>query len=360
MSKYSKYSKNKKGKKRNLLLWAIVAFFGILLIASIMNSADAQEVLLNIFFTVLLVGSCVAAISFFVTEYIKRKCDEYILENSESIRELKKLNAKYNFQQVSPLELKIRYDNENFYNTVSEIDYLISKLVSISEDVILSIKKARENKEKYSSYSQEVNSLRMFNLKSYRVLQKYIYKREVEIFNSIVEMPRTDFCIEVKLILTNLSGYYKDSKSTSFSSENILYVIESITDKDGEFYRNPIIWDAICRVERAKVSNKMRFSVFARDGHKCCKCGSANDLEVDHIFPISKGGKTVYNNLQTLCHNCNLKKSNTIEKNEFQRSSDCSKHFCPICNARLVLRIGKNGKFYGCSNYPNCKYTTGI
>lgn len=30
---------------------------------------------------------------------------------------------------------------------------------------------------------------------------------------------------------------------------------------------------------------------------------------------------------------------------------------CPKCGGRLVRRNGKNGPFYGCSNYPNCKYT---
>ena len=31
---------------------------------------------------------------------------------------------------------------------------------------------------------------------------------------------------------------------------------------------------------------------------------------------------------------------------------------CPYCKVELVLRNGKNGKFYGCSNFPKCKYTT--
>lgn len=29
---------------------------------------------------------------------------------------------------------------------------------------------------------------------------------------------------------------------------------------------------------------------------------------------------------------------------------------CPRCGADLVLRKGQYGKFYGCSNYPRCKY----
>lgn len=30
---------------------------------------------------------------------------------------------------------------------------------------------------------------------------------------------------------------------------------------------------------------------------------------------------------------------------------------CPRCNGELVKRQGKYGSFYGCSNYPKCKYT---
>ena len=30
---------------------------------------------------------------------------------------------------------------------------------------------------------------------------------------------------------------------------------------------------------------------------------------------------------------------------------------CPQCGSPLVLRVGRYGKFYACSNYPKCKYT---
>jgi len=33
---------------------------------------------------------------------------------------------------------------------------------------------------------------------------------------------------------------------------------------------------------------------------------------------------------------------------------------CPKCGGNLVERIGKYGKFYGCSNYPKCQYTKNI
>lgn len=34
-----------------------------------------------------------------------------------------------------------------------------------------------------------------------------------------------------------------------------------------------------------------------------------------------------------------------------------SNGLCPHCGGKLMLRNGKYGQFYGCSNYPNCKFT---
>ena len=31
--------------------------------------------------------------------------------------------------------------------------------------------------------------------------------------------------------------------------------------------------------------------------------------------------------------------------------------YCPQCGGKLILRQGKYGGFYGCCNYPNCKFT---
>ena len=32
-------------------------------------------------------------------------------------------------------------------------------------------------------------------------------------------------------------------------------------------------------------------------------------------------------------------------------------NICPRCGGKLILRNGKYGNFYGCENYPNCKFT---
>ncbi len=56
------------------------------------------------------------------------------------------------------------------------------------------------------------------------------------------------------------------------------------------------------------VPPELRQKVLERDGYKCVMCGSAKYLQIDHIKPFSKGGNTVFENLQTLCRKCKLKK----------------------------------------------------
>lgn len=53
------------------------------------------------------------------------------------------------------------------------------------------------------------------------------------------------------------------------------------------------------------VSDDLRETVLARDGHKCVRCGSLERLEIDHIFPVSLGGTNAISNLRTLCKSCN-------------------------------------------------------
>ena len=38
-------------------------------------------------------------------------------------------------------------------------------------------------------------------------------------------------------------------------------------------------------------------------------------------------------------------------------SFDQTAQICPQCGGKLLERTGKFGVFYGCSNYPKCKYT---
>lgn len=46
-----------------------------------------------------------------------------------------------------------------------------------------------------------------------------------------------------------------------------------------------------------------------------------------------------------------------VKKQIAKRVETVANGFCPRCGGKLVLRNGKYGKFYGCNNYPRCRYT---
>lgn len=70
------------------------------------------------------------------------------------------------------------------------------------------------------------------------------------------------------------------------------------------------------RTTRREISLSLRYEVLKRDGFRCVKCGRSPateagvQLHVDHVLPWANGGETVFANLQCLCSECNLGKSN--------------------------------------------------
>ena len=80
--------------------------------------------------------------------------------------------------------------------------------------------------------------------------------------------------------------------------------------------------------KRRAISKKLRFEVFKRDCFTCQYCGrKAPDviLEIDHIKPVSQGGKNTLLNLITSCKECNrgkgkrlLTEKQTLEKERKQ------------------------------------------
>jgi len=48
--------------------------------------------------------------------------------------------------------------------------------------------------------------------------------------------------------------------------------------------------------------------IFAHDSYRCVYCGSAENLTLDHIVPVARGGTHTENNLVTACLHCNISK----------------------------------------------------
>ena len=84
---------------------------------------------------------------------------------------------------------------------------------------------------------------------------------------------------------------------------------EDVTKKSG-------IYEYLLTGEEKKLSirafdRRDALAAYERQGHKYVYCGKIfefDEMHADHITPWSKGGKTVPDNCQMLCRDCNLKK----------------------------------------------------
>ena len=63
---------------------------------------------------------------------------------------------------------------------------------------------------------------------------------------------------------------------------------------------------------REPIPRNVQREVWQRDGGQCVRCGSNENLEYDHIVPVSKGGANTVRNIQLLCEPCNRSKGANI------------------------------------------------
>lgn len=265
----------------------------------------------------ILIALLLGTILFFIHKKINEIYENFVLENSIAIEELLNINKKYNFLVCNNYNESHTYDNQIFYNNISCEDYLIYQLQYKKNYVLRDINNIQLNNLAYDLYSKEVdliNSFGEFKISIGKLSVKKLLSYENKLFNKNILNPELEFYITINLYCSKINGEIYRSKKSIFNSEQILQLINKLNNKNGNFYNDRSVWDAICRVERGKVSNKMRFSIYERDGYRCQICGRSSrftDLEIDHIKPIAKGGKTTYDNLQTLCKRCNQEKGDT-------------------------------------------------
>lgn len=116
--------------------------------------------------------------------------------------------------------------------------------------------------------------------------------------------------VEYKFAYTSGGGMAKRTFSVPMTEETIVELITALEDK--------LTAKSFTKEQRALMTKKLRAHIKNRDNFTCCSCGNSTHvepnllLEIDHIIPVSKGGYTVEDNLQTLCWKCNRAKSNKV------------------------------------------------
>ena len=287
-----------------------------------------------------------------------------VLASSKKISKLLELNKSIGFYNVADaFAVRKEYDNKrNFLK--AEPAYLMA--ARLREDIGFFsnyTKQILENRKKLEQYEAQVYEILQTEFEidydELRIKESSYKRRERKLFFKQKLDPVTDCDFDVEMEYSSPKGQVTLSKEETFGFDDLLACFESISRSK----LDRMTYEGLAAVERGEVSDSLRYDILQRDNFKCVICGASAKqgarLHIDHIIPISKGGKSVPENLRTLCERCNIGKSNKIEKLKAGNEKE-NKNICPWCGGELALKKGKYGKFYGCSNFPKCKYTKNI
>lgn len=197
----------------------------------------------------------------YVCKYFNIKTDEQTLSDFENI-----LN---NFEAAESGKIALKNEKEKLLNSISnEIPFLINKF-------------GKTRLEKELGFT-EIDFKTVY-------FPKYTFKYVSSGGNASLQC-------DVVMDIQNLNRFVK------YLSDNIKFK-KSIAG------------------QRALMTSELRKQILRRDNYTCKNCGASIHeepnllLEIDHIIPVSKGGLTTEENLQTLCWKCNRKKGAKILQN---------------------------------------------
>ena len=226
------------------------------------------------------------------------------------------LNNKYSFGDFKPF-----YDNYNVYfksnlETCNFDDYLLMT-IDKKYDLLKQYKlKFDELNSLYNKYNEEYNDLKKYISADEAIELKinndeYI-KCQSEIFEQLKNKNTPEFKVVIYINYSSKKGRVKKKKYQVYNKEQFYNKMQEYLKLRNERK----LYEISARVERARMSESMRYDVLKRDNFRCQICGASSkdgaNLQVDHIIPVSKGGKTEMKNLQSLCSRCNIGKSNKM------------------------------------------------
>ncbi|WP_223649771.1 HNH endonuclease [Hymenobacter psoromatis] len=131
---------------------------------------------------------------------------------------------------------------------------------------------------------------------------------EKQLVNTSIDKFLNDF-----IVVSILKGHFQGNKGYQLEILPTYNKLDYIfTGKDEGIADLPL--KLVANKSKRAIPLGLRYKVLKKDAFKCVACGrSVNDgvkLQIDHKIPFSLGGLTELNNLQTLCNECNLSKSN--------------------------------------------------
>ena len=194
------------------------------------------------------------------------------------------------------------YIVKNFYPNKSAYPDQIQKLYHLVEE-LQTLREAKQIIENYKAdYQQYLGNV-----------PAYVLENDEAGFYSRLGFANIDesvLTVEYKFAYTSGGGMAQRSFTVPMTEETIAELIKTLESK--------LTASAFAKEQRTMMTKKLREAIKTRDDFTCCNCGNSTHkepnllLEIDHIIPVSKGGRTEEANLQTLCWKCNRAKSNKI------------------------------------------------
>lgn len=194
------------------------------------------------------------------------------------------------------------YIVKNFYPNKSAYPDQIQKLYHLVEE-LQTLREAKQIIENYKAdYQQYLGNV-----------PAYVMENDEAGFYSRLGFANIDesvLTVEYKFAYTSGGGMAQRSFTVPMTEETIAELIKTLESK--------LTASAFAKEQRTMMTKKLREAIKTRDDFTCCNCGNSTHkepnllLEIDHIIPVSKGGRTEEANLQTLCWKCNRTKSNKI------------------------------------------------
>lgn len=278
--------------------------------------------LIYLFFIVILVLICIIAIGQIIaTVYIEKNKNSLFektkpLSDNSTRTSIKLLDELPTFQAyINEMELNQKYDCSNIVvsNAANHVVKYLIKYANLKYDehnleiidyCIEWMKKYEHTKKDIRQLTEEILAqlplvIRLFASSTYKLVFKVCeipyeiaeYKEPQFIFSYISPAGRSIRTLDIDITSSILLGIRSEIYAKMSKEEH-------------------------GKTQRAAMTNELRESIKKRDNYTCCMCGNSIFkepnllLEVDHIIPVSKGGKTEASNLQTLCWRCNRKKGN--------------------------------------------------
>jgi hypothetical protein len=100
-----------------------------------------------------------------------------------------------------------------------------------------------------------------------------------------------------------------------------LFIEEHVFNEDDEILRLKSRVERLRRMssndfsgtKRKQIDDTILAAILQRDKN-CCFCGADDELQFDHILPVSHGGNNEIENLRILCRACNSKRGNLVDR----------------------------------------------